>query len=395
MPGRGRSPVQQAWDYAIDAPGVALGARFELPRNPALRLRTRARGLRSLRSAAARRAGGARTALAHPVGRSPARRRDRRSCCARPTAPTRTSPTSSTRNTESCASRLIGFLSDSADGPKLAALGAIEPAQKILDRILFIAFAQRTDLLPDRLAGRRAQGPEQIPSAADLEEFPRPCSARSIGATSDWRSGPITAACSPQTRSPTRSFCPTTSAKDVATLGHWDYRREVPVTVLGHIFEQSITDIEKLKAEGKGEAPPAVSKRKRAGVVYTPDMVTRFLVERTVGLHARRTPRRALGRAWHGDGEAGAGAEDCVLAAPISAALRDFTIVDPACGSGAFLVAAFDGWRRIPPSRRGSSALGDLGARSTSTFSTRSSPRICSASTSTPNRSRSRGCRCG
>ena len=73
-------------------------------------------------------------------------------------------------------------------------------------------------------------------------------------------------------------------AQDVARLGQWDYRREVPVTILGHIFEQSITDIEKLKAEGKGEAPPAVSKRKRAGIVYTPDMVTRFLVERTVAL---------------------------------------------------------------------------------------------------------------
>ena len=30
-------------------------------------------------------------------------------------------------------------------------VAAIELAQKILDRILFIAFAQRTDLLPDRL----------------------------------------------------------------------------------------------------------------------------------------------------------------------------------------------------------------------------------------------------
>ncbi len=90
-------------------------------------------------------------------------------------------------------------------------------------------------------------------------------------------------------------------AKDIAALGAWDYRREVPVTVLGHIFEQSITDIERLKAEARGEAPPKVSKRKREGVVYTPDMVTRFLVEQTVG----RTldERRARLRAAHGIGE--------------------------------------------------------------------------------------------
>ena len=72
-------------------------------------------------------------------------------------------------------------------------------------------------------------------------------------------------------------------AADLASIGRWDFRSEVPVTVLGHIFEQSITDLEKLRAESRGEAPPKVSKRKREGVVYTPDIVTRFLVERTVG----------------------------------------------------------------------------------------------------------------
>ncbi len=41
--------------------------------------------------------------------------------------------------------------------------------------------------------------------------------------------------------------------RDIAGLGNWDYRREVPVTVLGHIFEQSITDIEKLKAESRAK----------------------------------------------------------------------------------------------------------------------------------------------
>ncbi len=72
-------------------------------------------------------------------------------------------------------------------------------------------------------------------------------------------------------------------ATDLASLGQWDYRSDVPVTVLGHIFEQSVTDLERMRAESRGEAPPKVSKRKREGVVYTPDIVTRFLAERTVG----------------------------------------------------------------------------------------------------------------
>jgi hypothetical protein len=50
--------------------------------------------------------------------------------------------------------RLIEFLVNSSDGPTLAFGAAIEPAQKILDRILFIAFAQRRDLMRDGLLDR-------------------------------------------------------------------------------------------------------------------------------------------------------------------------------------------------------------------------------------------------
>ncbi len=75
----------------------------------------------------------------------------------------------------------------------------------------------------------------------------------------------------------------------------------MPVTVLGHIFEQSITDIEKKRAEARGEAPPSVTKRKREGVVYTPDMVTRFLVDETLG--RTLAERRAALEAEHGFGD--------------------------------------------------------------------------------------------
>jgi N-6 DNA Methylase len=137
----------------------------------------------------------------------------------------------------------------------------------------------------------------------------------------------------------------------LAKLGEWDYRSDVPVTILGHIFEQSITDLEKLRAEGRGEEPPKVSKRKREGVVYTPDTVTRFLVERTLGLtlaerfsallreHARVDvlPKNGDAIPWR-EGEA---SERAFWRAYL-AVLRDVTVVDPACGSGAFLVEAFD-----------------------------------------------------
>ncbi len=134
---------------------------------------------------------------------------------------------------------------------------------------------------------------------------------------------------------------PEALAKDIAGLGNWDYRREVPVTVLGHIFEQSITDIETKRAEARGEAPPKISQRKRTGVVYTPDIVTRFLVEKTVG--RTLAERRAELEAEHGFGVGDMAPEkEIAYWRAWLETLRDLTIVDPACGSGAFLVAAFD-----------------------------------------------------
>ena len=136
-------------------------------------------------------------------------------------------------------------------------------------------------------------------------------------------------------------------AREAST--NWDYRSDVPVTVLGHVFEQSITDLEKLRAESRGEAPPKISKRKREGVVYTPDIVTRFLVERTIGptlserFNVLLTEHGKEVRK-NGDPIFAPREKDAERAfwRDYADSLRALRIVDPACGSGAFLVAAFD-----------------------------------------------------
>src|SRR5690606_32270696 len=56
-------------------------------------------------------------------------------------------------------------------------------------------------------------------------------------------------------------------------LGEYDFASEVSVTVLGHIFEQSIADVERLQAQARGEeieeerATGTTGRRKRDGVV--------------------------------------------------------------------------------------------------------------------------------
>lgn len=347
LPGQRRSPVQQAWDYAIDIPG----SRWVLVSNCVeIRLYAFGRGRDAyelfdltqlddrdeherlwLVLSSERLLGGATEALLRETDSAYKDITDKLYIEYR-----------------ELRERLIAFVTGAADGPKLAMAQAIEVAQKLLDRILFVAFAERTDLLPDKLIERAAKARnEWLPQPywknfqALFHEIDIGNEGRGIWAYNGglFASDPVTDAI----------VLPDPLTEELAKLANWDYRSDVPVTVLGHIFEQSITDLEKLRAVSRGEAPPKVSKRKREGVVYTPDLVTRFLAERTIGVtlserfnallhrHGRPAPK-------NGDPIFRANEKDAERAfwRDYAASLRSLRIVDPACGSGAFLVAAFD-----------------------------------------------------
>lgn len=349
MPGRGRSPVQQAWDYATDIPG----ARWVLVSNCVeIRLYAFGRGRDAYEMFDL-------TRLDDPD-------EQRRLCMLLSARQLLGGVTDALlKATESAykdisnklyvdysalRERVIAFLTGATDGPKLPARRAIEVTQKILDRILFIAFAQRTDLLPDRLLKGAAEEVNRYVPRPVWENFQGLFRAvdEGSGTLNIWGYNGGLFEADPEADS---IIIPDPLARDLARLGEWDYRSDIPVTVLGHIFEQSVTDLERLRAEARGEEAPPVSKRKRHGIVYTPDIVTRFLVEHTIGLALAERYTAIL--AAHGKTARPRGSREPEFAdteQPIEravwrdylAALRAFTVVDPACGSGAFLVAAFD-----------------------------------------------------
>jgi hypothetical protein len=78
----------------------------------------------------------------------------------------------------------------------------------------------------------------------------------------------------------------------------------------------------------------SLPRRKREGVVYTPAAIARFLVARTIALSLDE--RRADLLSEHG------GCETVDFWRGWLAHLRAFAILDPACGEGALLLAAFD-----------------------------------------------------
>jgi len=131
--------------------------------------------------------------------------------------------------------------------------------------------------------------------------------------------------------------------KHTLKLSEYDFDSEVDVNILGHIFENSLTEIEEIQSKLEGqEVDKKTSKRKKDGVFYTPKYITKYIVENTIGKlceekkkefdisdetykPAKQRSRKRINnlqqyRDW----------------------LLQLTICDPACGSGAFLNQALD-----------------------------------------------------
>jgi len=131
-------------------------------------------------------------------------------------------------------------------------------------------------------------------------------------------------------------------------LANYDFESQVDVNILGHIFENSLNEIESVNAEIEGgDFDKQKSKRKKDGVFYTPKYITKYIVENTVGKLCEEK-KTALG--FHEEeyfkGRKNRNKTTITNLESILDEYRDWllqiTICDPACGSGAFLNQALD-----------------------------------------------------
>ena len=136
--------------------------------------------------------------------------------------------------------------------------------------------------------------------------------------------------------------------KHTNTLANYDFESQVDVNILGHIFENSLNEIENVNAEIEGtEFDKQKTKRKKDGVFYTPKYITKYIVDNTVGKLC--TEKKAeLGIIEEEYLKSRKGRPVKTLKA-LQEKLEDYrkwiltlTILDPACGSGAFLNQALD-----------------------------------------------------
>ena len=88
----------------------------------------------------------------------------------------------------------------------------------------------------------------------------------------------------------------------------------LPVEILGHVYEQFLGKVIRLTTSHQAKVEEKPEVKKAGGVYYTPSYIVDYIVQQTVGrLLEGKTPKEAA----------------------------RLTVLDPACGSGSFLVGAY------------------------------------------------------
>lgn len=249
------------------------------------------------------------------------------------------------KNYKSWRLQIINILSQ--DNPQLSRHDIITLSQTILDRILFIAFAEDRGLLPSQSINKAFISNNIYKPVPIWDNFKGLFEAVDKGNSQlnipAYNGGLFRG----------NSLIDNLVVRDpicdlFKKLSEYNFEDDVSVNVLGHIFEQSIADLEELHAESKIDLSTISKKRKQEGVVYTPEYVTNFIVENTLGSYLQENFQKILPKyirgniVEEGDIKWKSKKSEEQFWKEYQQVLRSLKVVDPACGSGAFLVAAFD-----------------------------------------------------
>ncbi len=250
--------------------------------------------------------------------------------------------------------------------------------QKLLDRILFCSFCEDRGLLPPETVRKAYEHADPYNPRPIWENFRGLFKAVNLGNQAldipAYNGGLF--ADDPELD---RLNIPDSVCRFFQDLASYDYRpafeaagesdqeaaKLIDVDILGHIFEQSITDLERLRNELDGlterlDQAAHTSRRKKEGAFYTPAFITRYIVGEALGRvledrfealrksHAEKAPhntRRVLDNPGSYDLDSLNKAQRKALVDFWDfwqGELANIRILDPACGSGAFLIEAFE-----------------------------------------------------
>ena len=233
----------------------------------------------------------------------------------------------------------------------------IEKVQKLLDRFLFICFCEDKGLLPNNIFHKTLEKGKKIENIFEI--FLSLCRWIDIGNSREniprfngglFKNDDILDGL----------YVDNEVFEEMKKISEYDFDSELNENILGHIFEQSISDIEDLKKELNGEEfDKKKGKRKKDGIFYTPKYITKYIVENSIK-NWLDDKRKELGEdklpeLTEKDFEikySSKKSDERIYSknykkhiefwTKYREAVKTIKIVDPACGSGAFLITAFE-----------------------------------------------------
>lgn len=241
------------------------------------------------------------------------------------------------------------------ENPEYGKLTLFKKTQKLLDRFLFIFFAEDRLLLPpnsirsilNQWADLRDKYDEYFPLYNRFKKYFGYMNTGHKGQQHDifaYNGGLF----APDEILDNIKINDELLYKHTLNLSNYDFESEVSVNILGHIFEHSLNDIDEIQAEIQGVATDqSKTKRKKDGVFYTPKYITKYIVDNTVGkLCEEKKTELDIQEAEYEKERKG---RKSTTLKNLTQKLEDYrkwllqiTICDPACGSGAFLNQALE-----------------------------------------------------
>lgn len=223
--------------------------------------------------------------------------------------------------------------------PLLSVNTLVEKGQKIIDRLIFIFFCEDRGLLPDKKLK------EWIERAGEFDISPWEMTKRFFKWVDQWSE-----------RLEIPDGYNGWLFKDDATLNNlnigddickkfveltnYDFHDDLSVNVLWHIFEQSISDLEEIKEDLIWKESKILKeskwRRKKDGIFYTPEYIVDYIVQNSVMKYLNEKEDECLKKYikkknW-----------ETLAYQEYQHILQNIKVLDPACGSGAFLVRVFD-----------------------------------------------------
>ncbi len=223
--------------------------------------------------------------------------------------------------------------------------------QKLLDRFLFILFAEDSSLLPPNTITseiQRWKKLEELDAYKPLYAiFKQYFSYINKGKNSTSGTDEIFAynggLFKPDDILDNLIISDEVLERNILKLTRYDFNSEIDVNILGHIFENSLNEIDSVKAKLSGkELDAGITKRKKDGVFYTPKFITKYMIESSLGKLCKDKKKvLKINEKDYCKERKGRHKETLKKLKESLGQYRDWllelTICDPACGSGAFL----------------------------------------------------------